>query len=177
MTFAVKTKNTQFNPIRREKRYKRQISRQRSRSKEGRRQSTDQNSNWERERERERERHTDRQTDGQTDAKLETTHHPHWLSSSPLWRKRLTRKTSNTPLLSALVTSDWQRARKSNNPTTIKHRTFFYFLLPYQHVFTNPAIWTFYLFVSNTIVKLFTCLRVLCFRNCAYFFPCNHILI
>ena len=60
----------------------------------------------------------------QTEVKLKTTHHPHWLSSSPLWRKWLTRKSWNTPLLSAPLTSDWPCAHKSNNPTTIKHRKF-----------------------------------------------------
>ena len=95
--------------------------------------------------------------------KLETEHHPHWLSSSPLWRKRLSRNSPNTPLLFALVTSDWPRARKFNNPTTIKHMTFFHFLIPYQHVYTNPVISTFYIFVFNTIVKIFTWLRVLWF--------------
>ena len=48
-----------------------------------------------------------------------------------------------------------------------------------RHVFTNPAIWAFYLFVPNTIVKIFTCLRVLCFYNCVFilYFLCNHTLI
>ena len=149
MTFAVKTKKTQFDPIRREKRYKRQISRQRSQIK--RRQTTKrlELQIWERMKERE--------------VKLETTHHPHWLSSSTLWRKQLTRKSLNTPLLSALVTSDWPRARKSNNPTTTKHRIFFHFLIPYQHVYITKLFELFtYLFFS-TIVKIFTCLRVLCF--------------
>ena len=141
--------------MRREKWYKRQISQQRTQIK--RRQTTV----------REPELQL-RETE--TEAKLETTHHPHWPSSSPLWRKRLTRKSPNTPILSAPVTSDWPRTSKSNNPTTIKHKTFFYFLIPYQHVFTNPAIWTFYSFVSNTIVKIFTCLRVLCLCICVFCF-------
>ena len=105
----------------------------------------------------------------ETEGKLETTHHPHWPSSSLLWRKRLTHKSMNTPLLSAPVTSDWPSTRKSNNPTTIKNRTFFYFLIPYQHVFTNPAIWTFYSFVSNTIVKIFTCLVFFVFATVFFF--------
>ena len=46
---------------------------------------------------------------------------------------------------------------------------FFYFLIPYQHVYTSPDIWTFYLFVFNTIVKIFTRLQVLCFCNCVLF--------
>ena len=33
----------------------------------------------------------------------------------------------------------------------------------------HPAIWTFYSFVSNTIVKIFTCFRVLCFCNSVIF--------
>ena len=101
-------------------------------------------------------------------AKLETTHHPHWLSSTLLWSKQLSRKLPNTPLLSTLVTSDWLHACKSNTPTTIKHWTFFHLLIPYQHILYNPVIWTFYLFVFNTIVKIFTCLRVLCFCNCVF---------
>ena len=154
------------NPISSEEKndIKRAIYWQRSRSKEDRRHQLTRISCSEREREREW-------------AKLETTHHPNWFSFSPLWRKRLTRNSPNTPLFSALVTSDWLRVYKSNNPTTINYRTFSYFLIPYQHVFTNPVIWTFYLFVSNTIVKIFTCLRVLCFCNCVYFFPCNRTLI
>ena len=131
-------------------------------SKEGRRHQQTQNSNWERERERERETERERQRE----AKLKTTHQPHWPSSSLLWRKRLTRKSPNIPLFSAPVTSDWPCTRNSNNPTTIKHRTFFLLLIPYQHIFTNPAIWIFYSFVSNTIVKIFMCLRVLCLCNC-----------
>ena len=138
-----------------------------TRSKEGRRHPQTRTPSL-RERERERER---------GGAKLETTHHPLWLSSTPLRKKRLSRKTPNTPLLSspllsAFVTSDWPRARKSNNPTTIKHRKFFYFLISYQHVYKNPVIGTFYLFVFNTIVKIFTCLRVLCFCNCFFFLFC-----
>ena len=97
--------------------------------------------------------------------KLETMHHPHWLSSSPLWRKRLSRKSPNIPLLFALVTSDWPRACKSNNRTTVKHRAFLYLLIPYQHVYLNPVIWTIYLFVFK---KIFTCLRVSCFCNCVF---------
>ena len=107
-------------------------------------------------------------TQREREGKLKTKHHPHWLSSSPLWRKQLSCKSPNTPLLSTLATSDWLCARKSNNPTTIKHRIFFYFLIPYQHIYTNPIIWTFYLFISNTIVKIFTCLHVLCFCNCVF---------
>ena len=52
-----KTKKTQFDSIRREKRYKRQISRQRRRSKEGRRHPQTRTLTL-RERERERERRT-----------------------------------------------------------------------------------------------------------------------
>ena len=43
---------------------------------------------------------------------------PHGLSSSLLWRKRLSRKSTNTPLLTAFETSDWQCAHKSNNLST-----------------------------------------------------------
>ena len=60
-------------------------------------------------------------------------------------RDWLSRKSPNTPLLSALVTSDWLRVHKSNNPTTTKHRTFFHFLIQYQHIYKNLVIWTFYL--------------------------------
>ena len=95
------------------------------RSKENRRHQQTQNSNW--------------KTERQTEVKLETTHHPHWPSSSPLWRKRLTCKSPNTPLLSALVTSNWPRARKSNNPTTIKHRAFFLLFNSISTRFYKPS--------------------------------------
>ena len=93
------------------------------------------------------------------EAKLETTHHPHWLSSSPLWRKWLSHKSPNTPLLSTLITSDWAHAHKSNNRTTTKHRTFFHSLIP-THSY-NLERFTYLFF--NTIVKIFTCLWVLVF--------------
>ena len=112
------------------------------------------------EREREREGASEREREREREAKLETMHHPHRVSSSLLWRTRLSRKS--------LVTSDLTRARKSNNPTSTKNRTFFYFLIPYQHVYTNLVIWTFYLFVFNIIVKIFSCLRILCFWNCVF---------
>ena len=114
-------------------------------------------------------------TERERKRELKTTHHPHWLCSSLFWRKWLNRKSPNTPLLFALVTSDWPRAYKSNNPITIKHWTFFHFLIPYQHDFRNPAILTFYSFVSKRILKIFMCLCILCFCNCVYFFPCNQL--
>ena len=124
----------------------------------------------------ERERESERKTE--TEVKLETMHHPHWPSYSPLWRKQLIHKSPKTPLLSTPVTSDWPRMLKSNNLITIKHRILTYFLIPYQHVFTNPAIWTFYSFVSNTIVKILTCLHVFCFCNSVFlYFLCNHTQI
>ena len=97
------------------------------------------------------------------EVKLEITHHPHWLSSSPLWRKRLSHKSPNTPLLSALVTSDWPHAYKSDNPTTIKHMRFFYLLIPYQHVYMNPVIsfqyncWNFYVPSYSLFLQLCFC--------------------
>ena len=151
-SFVVKKKENPIDLIRRQKHFKRQISWQRSRWKEGRWHPQTRNSNSEGERERE--------------AKLKTMHHSHWLSSSLLWRKQLSRKSPNTTLLSALITPDWPHVHKSNNPTTIKHRTFFHFLIPYQHIYSNPVIWTFYLFVFNTIVKIFTCFYVLFLQLC-----------
>ena len=82
----------------------------------------------------------------ESEAKLETTH---WLSFSPPWRKRLTRKSPNNPLLSTLITSDWSHVCKSNNPITIKHRTFFYLLIPYWHVYTNPVVLNFFTYLFS----------------------------
>ena len=75
-------------------------------------------------------------------------YHSHWLSSSLLWRKWLSRKSRNISLFSALVTSDWRLARKSNNPTTIKHRTFFTFFNSISTRSYKPR----YLNFFNTIV-------------------------
>ena len=98
------------------------------------------------------------------EAKLKTLHHPHWPSSSPLWRKRLPRKSLNTYLLFTPVTSDWLCTHKSSNPTTIEHRKF------RINTFLQTQLFgLFYSFVSNTIVKTFTCLHVLCFWKCIFF--------
>ena len=118
-----------------------------------------------------------RKREGEKEAKLETTHHPQWLSSSPLWRKRLCRKSSNTPLISAFVTSDWLRARKSN---TNKYRTIFHFLIPYQYVYTNQLFEHFTDLFSIQLLTLLRAFEFFVFATVFFFFlffPCNHMLI
>ena len=166
MTFAVKNKENPIDLVKREKRHKRQISRQRRQIK--RRQMTvcrpelqlrEREREWERERERETHTHWG-----------ETRNYPHSLSSSPLWRKRLTRKSPSTPLLTALVTSNWLRARKSNKPTTNKHRTSLLLFWFYINVFLQTQLFELFTYLfPMQLLKFLRAFEFICFSNCVYF--------
>ena len=60
--------------------------------------------------------------------------------------------------------------RKSNNPTTIKHRTFFYFLIPYQHVFQTQLFGLFTRLFPIQLLKLLRAFVFFVFATVFFFF-------